>query len=126
MSEKRSPAPAGLGAAGVRLWVAVTAGLTLRADEYSLLEAACRCADQVEALDAVLASSGSMIAGSKGQQVLHPAIPELRQQRQVMASLLGRLDIPEGGDGLGTEWDGLSASQRARRAARARWDRKAS
>jgi hypothetical protein len=36
-----------------------------------------------------------MTKGSTGQRVLHPGVAEARQQRQLMAALLGRLDIPE-------------------------------
>jgi hypothetical protein len=51
-------------------------------------------------------------------------IQEARQQRALLASLLSRLDLPEAADGGENPWDGLSASQRARKAARARYDRK--
>lgn len=114
--------PAGLGEAGKALWSSVTAGLTFRPDELAVLASACGVADQVAELEATLAASAPMVAGSKGQEVLHPAIPELRLQRQLLATLLARLDMPEEAGEAG-EWDGLTASQRARRAARARWDR---
>lgn len=114
-------APSGLKATGKRLWAQVTNGLTFRPDELAILDQACRVADQVAALERVLAKSKSMIPGSTGQQVLHPAIAELRLQRSTLSTLLARLDIPEA-DGDLSEWDGLTASQRARRAARARWD----
>src|SRR5919201_6739739 len=118
-------APTGLGAAGKRLWKSVTEGLTFRPDELATLESACRTADLVAELDAVIAKAPTMIVGSMGQRVVHPAIQEARLQRQLLASLLSRLDLPEA-DGLGgSEWDGLTAKQRARRAARARWDRRA-
>lgn len=112
-------APAGLGAKGKALWRTVTAGLRLRADELEILAAACRTADQIADLEAAI--DKTLVAGSRGQLVVHPAIPELRQQRQLLASLLGRLDLPEDRSGIGSEWDGLTSSQRARKAARARW-----
>ncbi len=119
---KRSQrAPTGLGVTGKRLWAAVTGGLTLRPDELAVLESAARTADQVAALERVVAGSPLMIPGSKGQEVLHPAIAELRLQRQLLAALLGRLDVPEAVDGIGSEWDSMTSSQRARKAARARW-----
>lgn len=124
---KRKPRqPSGLKAAGKQLWSSVLEGLTLRPDEISIVAAAAKTADQVAALERHVAKSGIMIAGSMGQKVLNPTIPELRQQRQLLASLLARLDIPEAEEGAPGEWDNLDASQRARKAARARWSRKAS
>lgn len=119
-------APRGLRKAGKALWAAVTDGLTLRADELATLEAACRTADTAADLQTVLDSApGAMIEGSRGQLVLHPAIPELRQQRALLAQLLARLDLPEATGAadqqLPGEWDGLTASARATKAARARW-----
>lgn len=114
--------PAHLTDAGRRLWVAVTDGLEFRPDEYAVLAQACATADAIATLEHELSSGSVMIAGSRGQDVLHPAVAELRQQRALLASLLSRLDIPET-DAAGDAWDGLSASQRARRAAHARWSK---
>jgi hypothetical protein len=121
VAERKRRAPAGLGKAGRRLWRSVSDGLVLRADELAVLEAAARTADQVATLEAAVAASPPMIPGSRGQSILHPAIAELRLQRQLLSSLLGRLDVPEEEAGFASAWDGLSSSQRARRAARARW-----
>jgi hypothetical protein len=113
-------APKGLGDAGRRMWRSLTtgAGLTYRADELVTLEGACRTADLIAELDEVIAREPTMLDGSMGQKVVHPAVQEVRLQRQLLASLLSRLDLPEEGDEIGTsEWDGLSASQRARKAA---------
>lgn len=118
----RHRAPGGMGDAGRKLWRAVTAGLVLRADELATLEAACRTADAIAALEFVIAAEPTMIAGSMKQAVVHPAITEVRLQRELLARLLSRLDLPEEGED-GNVWDGLSSSQRARKAARARWDR---
>jgi pyruvate/2-oxoglutarate dehydrogenase complex dihydrolipoamide acyltransferase (E2) component len=118
--------PAEFGPAGQELWRQVIShgeeGLILRPDEAAVLATACRTADQITTLEATLARSPAMmIPGSKGQEILHPAIAELRLQRQLLAQLLGRLDVPEHlGDEDG-EWDNLTASQRARKAARERW-----
>jgi hypothetical protein len=122
-TRKSHRAPAGLSPVAKKLWKAVTEGLRMRPDELATLDAACRTADQIAALEAVVAASPPMIPGSKAQEVLHPAIPELRLQRQLLSQLLGRLDVPEAGDGDGFagEWDNLTSSQRARKAALARW-----
>lgn len=122
MTDPALPIPLGLAAAGRGLWSDVTAGLELRPDEAAVLAQACGVADQIAALIVVLADAPIITTGSKDQDVLHPAVPELRQQRALLASLLGRLSIPEADERDG--WDGLDASQRARRAARARWDRR--
>lgn len=121
MSDTRSKqrAPSGLGKPARALWRAVTAGLVLRADELAILETACRTRDQIASLEQLLVASPAAIEGSRGQQVLHPAIAELRLQRQLLAALLAKLDMPEAAGG--TAWDGLSTSARGRKAALHRW-----
>jgi hypothetical protein len=99
----------------------VTGGLVLRPDELAVLEAACRTRDQIAVLEDVLKASEPVVLGSTKQSVLHPAIAEARLQRQLLAQLLGRLDVPEEGDGSASEWEGLTNSQRSRKAALARW-----
>jgi hypothetical protein len=123
-TNKRSkPAPDGLKAPGKALWREVTAGLTLRSDELAILAAAARTADQIAGLEKAATGSKPLIRGSRGQDVLNPLVPELRQQRALLAQLLSRLDIPEDRDG--GEWDNLTASQRARKAAGHRYGRAA-
>jgi hypothetical protein len=116
-------APAGLGSAGRGLWRSVTAGLVLRPDELAVLREACGVRDTIELLQERLDGAPAIVAGSRGQQIVNPGIPELRLQRQLLATLLARLDVPEGGVAAGAagEWEGLSNSQRARKAALARW-----
>lgn len=101
--------------------------LLLRPDEAELVDQAAKVADTIAELEAVLAASPLMIEGSKGQQVVHPALAELRLHRVLLASLLGRLNLPEadtGDDQDRNPWDNLTASERARKAARAKWDRR--
>ena len=118
MSTPEQSPPLDLGRHGRELWERVTEGLTFRPDELEVLAQAARTADQLAALDALVAASPTVVKGSKGQSVLHPAIAEARLQRHLLATLLARLDVPEGEE---TEWDGLSTSERGRKAARARW-----
>jgi hypothetical protein len=53
--------------------------------------------------------------GSMGQQVINPLISELRQHRATLASLLGRLNLPD------EATDSVPRSVQARDAAHARW-----
>lgn len=119
-------APSGLRPAGHRLWRAHTADadVSFRPDELAILELAARTADEIAGLERALADAPRTVAGSKGQDAVHPLIPELRLQRQLLASLLARLRIPEPDGGAPGEWDNLSASDRGRRAAAARWGRR--
>jgi hypothetical protein len=119
--EKRAHrAPAGLRTAGRRLWRQITDGLRLRPDELALLEPACRTADDLAEREATLRKAKPVVAGSAGQPRPNPLYAEVRASREALRRLLGSLDVPEA-EGLGSEWDGLTASSRARKAARARW-----
>lgn len=114
----RPTAPRGLGPAGKALWRTLVAAFELDPHELAILGSACRQADVVAELEAAVAADGPMVAGSKGQKRLHPAVAEARQGRVVLAGLLGRLALEDA--------DGRSAStpsQRGRNAARTRWDR---
>ncbi len=112
--------PAGLGARGRRFWATVTATYEFRPDEVELLAEACKVLDRLDALTAALADAPTLSVGSKGQAVSHPLRAEVRAERLLLTKLVAMLELP--GDGAGAVWDGLSASQRASRAARARWD----
>lgn len=119
--------PEGLGERGSALWSAVVERCVLAAEELQLLTEACRTADDAERLAEALEGEPATVPGSAGQPVAHPLGSELRATRQLLARLLAQLDLPaelDGDDGDGSPWDGLSASQRARKAARARWDRR--
>lgn len=118
-----APAPDTLGPAGASLWSDIVnmeldgAGIELRPDELAVLEQAARTADTIAALERALDGAPVVVPGSKGQDAVHPAIIELRHQRTALSTLLRRLDLPDAEDG----WEGLTSSQRARKAARARW-----
>lgn len=104
--------PAGLADAGSKLWSAVTGKYALRADELVTLESACRASDRVAAMeqergDAVTAT------GSMGQLVVHPLIAEIRAHEAQIATLLGRLKLPDDG--------GVEQVSQQRAAAQSRW-----
>lgn len=118
MTERRPAAPSGLGAAGRALWRRVTADLDFEGESRAVLELACRQADDVAALEELLATQGLVVNGSQGQPRLTPVVTELRQSRLALAKLLG--DLPA----LTEQGRTMTAGQkRGRRAANARWDR---
>lgn len=113
--KKTLDVPAGLADAGSALWSAVTGKYVLRADELVTLESACRASDRVAAMeqergDAVTTS------GSMGQLVVHPLIAEIRAHEAQIATLLGRLKLP---DDPAAGVPGQVSQQRA--AAQSRW-----
>lgn len=101
-------APAGLSAAGLRLWRAVLEAWELDEHELSLLREACRTVDLLERLDARVRRDGPVIDGPQGQRA-HPAAVEARQQRIALARLLAALRLPDGDVG------DASAGRRQRR-----------
>ena len=113
-------APAGLHRRGRALFKSVVADFRLSESEHALLLEGCRCLDDVEALQTAVADAPMTSLGSSGQDVVHPLRAELRSERLLLAKLLSQLDVPLPDEG--SEWDGLSASARARKASRARWD----
>lgn len=124
MSTTKTPtAPRSLGADGRKLWRAVTTmavegrRIEFRTDELTVLAQAAATADAIAALEAELVGARVVVAGSKGQTIVNPVVIELRLQRAALATLLGRLAIPD----ASSSWEGLTSSQRARRAAHARW-----
>jgi P27 family predicted phage terminase small subunit len=115
--------PAGLGRRGGALWRRVVAevdaaGCDLDARELELLAQACRAASVLGQLEAVVARDGVMATGSKGQTVVHGAVAEARQQRLVILRLLAAIGLEERSSEAVSS---SPASQRARRAADARW-----
>lgn len=83
--------PRGLGNEGRKLWESVVSTYDLMPHESRLLGQACRVADVVADLDAVVAAEGVM--GSDGRA--HPAVVEGRQQRLALARLLVALRLPD-------------------------------
>ncbi len=112
--------PTGLGKRGRALWKSIISDLDedweLDARELHLLERACRCADELRELEAALDADGPTVAGSRGQVTVHPALSEARQLRLVQLRLLSALALPDG-----EARPASASSQRARKAADARW-----
>jgi hypothetical protein len=81
-------APRGRGRA---LWREVHSAFELGAHEAALLHEACRTADQLDVLAAVLAAEGPLLPDGR----VHPALVESRQLRLALARLIASLRIPE-------------------------------
>jgi hypothetical protein len=112
----KKAAPKGIHAAGKALWDTVTSGYALRADEFTVLEDACRTSDMIATLEAGFdAEPDLMVRGSQGQKVINPIIAELRQYRAARAALLRQLKLPD--ESSSPE----ARSTQARAAANARW-----
>lgn len=115
-------APAGLQAAGKKLWGDVASKWELRPDELRVLEDAAREADLVGLMERERSKPGFklIVRGSQGQDVINPLISELRQHRATLAALLRQLKLPD-------ENPAVAAGERsasARAAANARWSRR--
>ena len=87
----RPAAPEGLGVPGRALWAGIVADLAegweLDARELEgCFGRACRCADELAALEAAVDADGAMVVGSAGQARVHPAMAEARQLRLVQLS----------------------------------------
>ena len=114
-------APAGLRHRGRRLWHAVTDVYELSIAELEVLILAARGLDRIQTLEETLKDEPATVQGSNGQPRPHPLAAELRGEVILAAKLLAQLGLPDE-TAEGSEWDGLSASARARKASRARWD----
>lgn len=95
MSSKVPNPPAGLQKSGRALWRAVLTDYELDEHETTILREACRTADSLDDLQALIESEGLMSETSQGPRV-HPALVEARQQRVTFARLLTALRIPAG------------------------------
>lgn len=80
-----------------------------------MLDLAARQADDIAALERLLAEQGPIVTGSTGQPRLSPVFTELRQSRLALGKLLAELRLPD--EGLGS-----TRNVKNRRSARARWD----
>src|SRR3546814_6299431 len=88
-------APYGLKRRGKRLWTAIMADLEGDQHDTDLVFEACRILDVIDDLAAAVARDGSTTAGSRDQIIVHPAVPEIRQQQIAFARILGQLNLDE-------------------------------
>jgi hypothetical protein len=95
MAGKVPKAPSGLKTSGRALWRAVLTDFVLDEHETTILREACRTADLLDGLEALLSEEGLTSETSQGRRI-HPAAAELRAQRVTFARLLTALRIPTG------------------------------
>lgn len=121
--------PEGLQSAGVRLWLGVLddfAALDITPDARDLrwLEDAARLADSIARMETALADAPLTVRGSHGGTVAHPLLAEVRQARGLLALTLRRLDLSEPEEAVpSVRSTPEGRSNKARRAAAARWAR---
>ena len=119
------PPPEGLQAAGTAMWEAITAEWELDAAALITLESACRSRDLEARCQADVDKAGRLrVKGSRDNWVSIPEADLLVKVRSQTAQLLSKLnlesDVADDGDLFGDD----AASAKARRAAKARWDRR--
>lgn len=107
--------------AGRRLWkqIVTSRKYDLRPDELMILEHACREADLIDEIALEAKGADKLVRGSMGQRVINPLISELRQHRTTLATLLGKLKLPDDAPAGGQ----VPRSVSARNAASSRWDK---
>lgn len=116
------PTPKGLARTpGGRLWRDVATVYGLRPDELRILEDACRTLNETRRLERALSRSSVTVKGSKGQVRAHPLLAEIHHSRRLLAGLLKQLALPNEPD----DEEESPATLQARKAANARWGKKA-
>ena len=116
-------APAGLGRHGRALWRSVVKDFDLTTVETEVLIMASHTLDRIAALEDELKGAPATVEGSQGQPRPNPLAAELRAETLLASKLVQQLGLPTDSDddGLHGSWQGLSASERGRKAARRRW-----
>lgn len=122
--DTKPPPPDDLETRGEALWVDVNRDLEFDDHELVLLFEACRTVDVIDRLAEAVDRDGVLSTGSTGQPVIHPAVPELRQQQATLARLVTALNLSEALSGTpGAVGAARAISTQAQAAANARWRR---
>ncbi len=108
--------PAGLGAAGRKLWRDVAGSYVLDAGEVVLLTAAANTLDELSRVEAELADAPVVVEGSRGQPTANRLLGEARAHRRTLERLVLALAMPARG-----EEAGRVRSPRVVASARTRW-----
>lgn len=96
------PVPAGLTGSGRTLWASTVSEFEMDEHELAILREACRTAESIDALQAVVDRDGVLNASPQGVRA-HPALVELRQQRACFAKLVAALAIPADDTSAGSQ-----------------------
>lgn len=91
----RTRFPSGLQAGGKRLWKQVLDQFELSEHEEAVLLQACRTADVLDRLQAVIDAGDVVVQSPQGMKA-NPAIVEFRQQALTLAKCMASLRIPMG------------------------------
>lgn len=111
-------APTGLSTRGRQLWKELHAVYDFAdaPEKTAILEEACRTADVVKRLQAIVDAADEIrVRGSQGQPVAMPELQELRQYRALLVQLLKALGCPD-------DDEQLSRSELGKLGAAARWN----
>jgi hypothetical protein len=112
------PVPEGLGARGAEFWREIHGVARFEPNDTALVMEACRTLDVIDALASAIATDGLFTKGSMGQDVLNPAVAELRQQQAAFGRLIGLVSLPEK-----EKAQDMWLHRRAKAGAAARWNR---
>jgi hypothetical protein len=102
MSNSPPRAPAGLAAAGKRLWSDVLGAYELTPGEREVLSALCFEVDRLARINAELVSAPLTVKGSRGQEIPNPLLREARMAGKLVESLQRALCLPPPGEKVGT------------------------
>lgn len=124
MDDVKPPPPEELGERGQALWGDLNRDLEFDDHELALLLETCRTVDVIESLAKAVRDDGVLSSGSTGQKVIHPAVPELRQQQAALSRLVMALNLSDALRGtVGAVGAARAISSQAQAAANARWRR---
>ncbi|WP_030919010.1 hypothetical protein [Streptosporangium amethystogenes] len=115
------PAPPGLAERGLDAWNKLTVEYNFRTDELHVVREFCRTLDVLERLAVELEDAPTMVLSPSQGLVPNRLFAEVRQQRLALRGLASSLALPGLADGR--SGDGMTVSENARKASRARWDR---
>lgn len=128
MAAEKIPAPPpGMGPVAKQLWRDTLTEFSLDSEPHklSVLAECCRVKQVIADLDAQIAKPGFeyIVKGSGYNKVINPMLAEARAQRNLFASLIKALSLPESISDQASQEEAaaLWRRQRAQHAAKARW-----